>query len=588
MPVQAGSSNMRFGTLAINPALNPAILATATWDVAGAWTAVSALPEGYWESVREAARGGKPLTPATTIIPHSSSCARLGESIAFLASLADKQQVFIMIGPVGNQILGEPVAQRSLASGDRLAMYPSEAGIIDRFLQLKPGAGPRAMGAVPRLGIGTRMTTAMWPGIFQAMNTGGFAANTIQNSVRELNLLENLLAGKPAERNTAFNFGEIESGYTGSSFEGLWVSGVLEALKSPPSPPFGADADHIQVKRGPHGLVRAKRLLTACRYYTFFTLDVSDILDYHALGMEGDAEDYLSAKIKPASRLQPFLDWHQQKRRLGGQVYALDKNSISRLVGKYWDALEALQDLVAHIAMLKAGRPFDLELTIDEHPPEIHTFDCLTTASELVFLTSEAQRRGLPLTHVAPNFGIEKGTDYRCPDGLAGLDKRIRALMPIAQDLGAMIDFHSGDDLSPATIRTIGRATQGHLHFKISPSLQLLFAEVLADFHPALFRRWWEDALDYARREAAHNSLLAQECVRQVEEDRGHVPSPKDSVFHHYSFAYVGRRDPQGQLLYREEFYGLSAGFYQEYQARLARHLCNLAGELYLPPHPLP
>jgi hypothetical protein len=578
---------MRFGALAINPATNPAILATATWDGASAWAAVSALLERYWESVLEAARGGQPLPPSAAIIPYPSSCTRLGEGIAFLASLADKQQVFVEIGPVESRVLGEPLAQRSLANGDRLAMYPSEAGIIDHFLQFKPGAGPRAMGAVPRLGIGTRMTTAMWPGIFQAMNTGGFAANTIQNSVRELNLLETLLAGKPAERNTAFNFGEIECGYTGSSFEGLWVSGVLEALKSPPSPPFGADADHIQVKRGPDGLTRAKQLLTACRYYTFFTLDVSDILDYNALGMGEDAEGYLVAKIKPADRLQPFLDWHQQKRCLGGQVYALDRASIGWLVGKYWDALEALQALVAHIAVLKAGRPFDLELSIDEHPPEFRTFDCLTTASELVFLTSEVQRRGLPLTHVAPNFGIEKGTDYRCPDGLAGLEERIRALLPIAQSSGVMIDFHSGDDLSPATIRTIGRATQGHLHFKVSPSLQLLFAEVLADFHPALFRRWWEDALDYARREAAHNSLLAQECVRQVEEGRGRVPSPRDSVFHYYSFAYVGRRDPQGQLLYREEFYDLSAGFYQEYQARLARHLCSLAGELCLPSHPL-
>ena len=47
----------------------------------------------------------------------------------------------------------------------------------------------------------------------------------LQNSVRELNLLDDLLAARPAEKNIAFNFGEIESGYTGSTFEGLWVAG---------------------------------------------------------------------------------------------------------------------------------------------------------------------------------------------------------------------------------------------------------------------------------------------------------------------------------------------------------------------------
>jgi hypothetical protein len=45
----------------------------------------------------------------------------------------------------------------------------------------------------------------------------------------------------------------------------------------------GADADHIQVKRGPDGLARAKHYLTAARYYSFYTLDVADMVDYEAL-----------------------------------------------------------------------------------------------------------------------------------------------------------------------------------------------------------------------------------------------------------------------------------------------------------------
>ena len=72
-----------------------------------------------------------------------------------------------------------------------------------------------------------------------------------------------------------------------------------------------------------------------------------------------------------------------------------------------------------------------------------------------------------------------------------------------------MADFHSGDDLSAAARQAIGRATGGRNHFKVSPNLQLLFAEVLAEHHPDLFRRWWQDALAYAQREAAAGSAFA-------------------------------------------------------------------------------
>jgi hypothetical protein len=111
--------------------------------------------------------------------------------------------------------------------------------------------------------------------------------------------------------------------------------------------------------------------------------------------------------------------------------------------------------------------------------------------------------------------------------------------------------------------------------------LQLLFAEVLNDFHPALFQRWWNDALAYARREAAAGSNFAAECIRQAQTGSKQTSSPYDSIFHHYSFAFVGRRDVAGQFLQREEFYDLSPALYREYQQRVARYLCHLAEELF-------
>ena len=206
----------------------------------------------------------------------------------------------------------------------------------------------------------------------------------------------------------------------------------------------------------------------------------------------------LESRIPDAAQRSDLLAYHRQPRRVGDFDYRPDDAALGRLVGKYWAALDAVGKLYEYISGLKEGVPFDLELSIDEHPNDVPTFDCLTSETELIFVLLEAQRRGIPLTHVAPNFGVEKGTDYRGADGLAGFEARARSLCGIAEQFGVMADFHSGDDLSAAARQAIGRATGGHNHFKVSPNLQLLFAEVLAEHHPDLFRRWWQDALAYA------------------------------------------------------------------------------------------
>jgi hypothetical protein len=254
---------------------------------------------------------------------------------------------------------------------------------------------------------------------------------------------------------------------------------------------------------------------------------------------------------------------------------------MGRLVGKYWQAMEASEALAAFIRGLKGGRPFDLELAIDERPPEVATCDCITSDEELAFVLLEARRRGLPLTHVAPNFGVEKGVDYRCPGGLPELEDRIGRQHRMSEECGVLMDFHSGDDLSQVTRRAIGRATRGRNHFKIAPEPQLLFGKTVHDLLPDLFQEWWEDSREYARREAAVGSGFAASCLCE-QEAAGAPPSHLDPIFHNFGFAYVGKRDANGQYVNRERLYGLPASFYQEYQARLELYLCGLAQDLFV------
>jgi tagaturonate epimerase len=570
---------MKFGKLDLDPARSPGVLDTTTWDPESAWRIFANLDPGFWLGLADVVASGRPLPKAEGITFYLQT--RHDGCDYLLAGLADGQRAFLRLGPAqAVETLGAPAAASALPGDIALTMYPADAAVLDRFFRyVDPTRGPRALGAVPRLGIGTRMTTLVWPGIWDAMVRGGFAANAIQNSVRELNLLPNLLAGLPAEQNIAFNFGTIETGYTGSTFEGLWVAGVMDALCATqfPTAGYGADADHIQVKRGAAGLERALRLVNASRYYTFYTLDVSDVLDYIALldTSQAAVDARFERLIPEAEQRRALLADYTRPQQIAGRECRMDAPTVARLVAKHWDALAAVEVLTSHIVGLKDGARFDLELSIDEHPGEVATFACLTGEQELVFLLREARRRGIPLTHVAPNYGVEKGVDYSCPDGLSGLSRRAARLGQIAEEFGVMADFHSGDDLSQATRQSIRAATGGRLHFKVSPMVQLLFGEVLADYHPDLFRRWWEDARDYARREAAAGSTFAAACLNAGD------GSPRDAIFHHFSFAFVGRRNADGQFLYREEFYNLSPAFRAAYAARITQYMLGLVEDLF-------
>jgi hypothetical protein len=248
---------------------------------------------------------------------------------------------------------------------------------------------------------------------------------------------------------------------------------------------------------------------------------------------------------------------------------------------KYGLALNVVGQLSDHIGRVRDGAAFDLELSVDETPSGVDPFGCLTTERELIFLALEMRRRQIPLTHIAPNLGIEKGVDYRGSDGLSGLEQRVGAMHDICCEFGLMLDCHSGDDLASATRQVIGRATRGHSHFKVSPSLQVVFAETLKRMEPERFQFWWDDTLDYARTEAAAGSDFAAACIRRYEGGGDLDPSPHHSVFHYYNFASVGRRDESGQFVHREKFYDLSADFYREYQRRVCRYLCEVAQDVF-------
>ena len=337
-----GSGTGQPGALKIDPAVNPAVLDTATWDPSAAEAILRAAGAEALSGVSFALREGRSLPSVAGLELHEGSLTA-GESGTFvLAGLRDGQQVLLEI-PEGHAPprLADPFASIPLGDEGAIAVHATTAANLHAFLRdVAPGRGPRALGDTPRLGVGVRMTTACWPAVFRAMESGGFSTNAIQNSVRELNSLEDVLEGRPATRNYYTGFGMIESGHTGSTFEGLWVSGVLQALQHPTRFPFGADADHLQVKRGPDGLARARRYVDSCRYYTFYTMDMADILDYASLEEPSDAGagDRARAVVGDEAVLRSAVAYHRQAGRAGSGTARLGEPTVHRMIGKYWAA----------------------------------------------------------------------------------------------------------------------------------------------------------------------------------------------------------------------------------------------------------
>jgi hypothetical protein len=274
------------------------------------------------------------------------------------------------------------------------------------------------------------------------------------------------------------------------------------------------------------------------------------------------------------------ISYHRLPRKFGSVEYQPSEEELAAFFGKYANALDAAEELKAHLDGLKRGARYDLELSVDENPPDVSTCDNLTGDTEMVFLLLEGERRGLEITHIAPNLGVEKGVDYRCPGGLTELEERLCRLQSAAEQFGVMIDCHSGDDLSADTRRVIGRATGGRIHFKVSPSLQVLFGKVLYDLHPELFDVWWKDALAYARREASGGSPIAEESLSQLGSGDG-KPGPEKEVFHHFNFATLGRRDESNRFITRDWFYELPDDVYQEYTRRLEKFLVEIAHDVF-------
>lgn len=573
---------MAIGDLQFNPAVNPAVLDTLTWNekaVAAFCTGqagrIHAFADAVWlgTSAQDAAETAMRVVEGKLeFFPNSASRSSFGACV--LARCPDEQRVFVCVGPAWAQSTWVADAITTVGDSERTAhVIPVNARTARYFLaRVAPGKGPTALGRGPRLGVGSRQTVNLWPGVFEAIRQIGTPSEIVQNSAyREVAPMSVILSPPGDEVAYLPGHGSLSVGHTGSSIEGLWLAGVVAALEHGFDLPFGADLDHIPVKgENEHGLEKAKWIIASGRDYTFFTLDTSALFNLGALTLDGvDLDNQFEATVPARERVE-MLQVHARN--------GLASEQVKRFSAAYYKSIKAAADLFRYISSLRKGESFDFEFSLDEGLG-------LTGIDELTFVLEELHRRDARVDFIAPNVGFEKRLDYRLPDGLPGLEARVRRLSQAAAEYGTLIDFHSGSDKCSDTYRCISRATGGALKLKVSGKLQLILAEVLADADPAFFQEWWDWTLSSAKEEACRGSSVAAEYVGQVEarmaaEGTRFMRSPRDRVFTDFAFMMVGAKDRTGRFLARDRFYSLSRSVKEEYARRVKEYLVVLAHDL--------
>jgi hypothetical protein len=293
-----------------------------------------------------------------------------------------------------------------------------------------PTTKPVPLGLKKSFGFGDRLGLAT-PGHVAAARRYNFAPIFAQQSIREMERTKRTAPEVMAAATNAL----ASLGYT---------------------QPWGADADHLKV---PEHVER-----TAAAGFCFFTIDPSEHVG------KGSLTDALAAL---------YLDKKIEVNGLG--ALSFDRTTLEQAAIKYGRALEHCGMMGQHIAKVMDGRPFEIEVSVDET-------DDPTSVLEHLFIGLELKRQRVPnLVSVAPRFvgEFEKGIDYK--GDLAKFEAALKKHVAIAKHCGPYkISVHSGSDKFSA-YPIVGRVCGELLHVKTAGTSYLEALRVVARSDAALF-----------------------------------------------------------------------------------------------------
>ncbi|MBA2667763.1 MAG: hypothetical protein H0U69_12100 [Trueperaceae bacterium] len=341
---------------------------------------------------------------------------------------------------------------------DSLAVVRAEPspGNVAALRAALPNLVPIPLGVATSAGFGDRLGLAT-PGHVDALRASGGAA-TVRAIFAQQSMRENARTGRtPLEVVDDATLGAFVSGWEG---------------------PVGADADHLKLE--------GEIDLCLDSHYTMFTLDPGEHVDARADDLSGAA---LAAAYEGVPWEGLESDPDDLRARLGGERVDIGSRSVEFAAGeleraavKYGGAVAHVTRLARHLERAARGRPYEIEVSVDETATP-------TTLGEHLYLASELRRLGVAWVSLAPRFvgDFEKGVDYI--GDLALLAHDLEGHAALARALGPYkISLHSGSDKF-GVYPIAAAATRGAVHLKTAGTSYLEALRVAAAHDPDLMAR---------------------------------------------------------------------------------------------------
>lgn len=241
---------------------------------------------------------------------------------------------------------------------------------------------------------------------------------------------------------------------------------------------WGADADHVKEISHIAPFVEAG--------YTFYTIDPSDHVDNAAQTDDRETLRQKSAQL-PWSQFNTTVaaliaEYCAAPLALDGVTLHFDEETLLRALAKYGRALAHTLSLTAEIRRQMGGKPFDLEMSVDET-------DTPTSAEEHYFIANELLQRGVPVVSLAPRFvgKFQKGVDYM--GDLVEFEAELAKHAAIMHHFDTYkLSIHTGSDKF-TIYGLINRYANGRVHVKTAGTSYLEALRVISRTDAPLFRQ---------------------------------------------------------------------------------------------------
>lgn len=331
-----------------------------------------------------------------------------------------------------------------------------------------PWTAPVTVGLRKSVGCGDRLGLAT-PGHIRAVLDGDMFPVFAQQSIREMQR-----AGRTPQ--------QVMDDATWGVFEADYRVG------------WGSDADHLKNTQVIDDCIAAG--------YIGFTLDPGDHVDN-----EAHTDTIPTLNDKYASLPWETLETNSMEyaNRYDGAtpVGKFNREVLLRAACKYGRALAHVVVMARHIHQHFDGRPYDLEISVDET-------ETPTSPVEHYFIASELKRLGVTFHGLAPRFvgDFEKGVDYK--GDLSVFERDFAAHAQVARELGPYkLSIHSGSDKF-SIYPLIAKHANPYVHLKTAGTSWLEALRVVAMHDPALMRQMLDFAVECYPRDRATYHVSGQ------------------------------------------------------------------------------